>query len=258
LTFLLDFDPLYNFLVSPSDEDPGLGQRNVSRVSEEAEDGKPVQEERDIIRRLIEAVETERSRIARELHDDINQRIALLAVSLERIESNLTTSDSRIRGQISQVRQGLSDLGNDIQFLSHQLRSSKLDYLGLVPAARSLCRELSERHNIEIIFSAEAVVGKLPSQVSLCLYRVLQEALQNALKHSGARRFTVDLRETPKQIQLTVGDNGCGFDQHAAAHNRGLGLISMHERMRLVDGILTIQSARNQGTTVQATIPFKA
>jgi signal transduction histidine kinase len=256
LTFRLDFGPLYNFLVSPSDEDPGSCQPNLPPVREESQDREPADEERDTIRRLIEAVEAERTRIARELHDDINQRVALLVVTLEEIEGDLTESGPKT--QISQVRQHLFDLANDIQSLSHQLRSSQLEYLGLVAAARSLCRELSKRNKVEITFSAEGVVGELPSQISLCLYRVLQEALQNALKHSGAQRFGVDLRETSTEIQLRVSDNGCGFDQNTAAHNRGIGLVSMRERMRLVDGILTIQSARNQGTTVQATIPFKA
>src|SRR5207302_7502359 len=156
----------------------------------------------DVGRRLIEAHEEERTWIARELHDDINQRIALLAIDLEQMKHNIPESAVLSHDHLRQVRQRLSDIGNDIQALSHRLHSSKLEYLGIVVAASSFCKELAEQHKVEIDFSHAGVPRSLPKEISLCLFRVLQEALRNAVKHSGMRHFRVELRGTSREIQL--------------------------------------------------------
>jgi signal transduction histidine kinase len=206
--------------------------------------------------RLIEAHEEERTWIARELHDDIGQRIALLAVELERL-------DPRAPGSLvadepfQHARQRVFGLGKDIQALSHRLHSSKLEYLGLVTAARSFCHELSEQRHVGIEFKHSDIPAAIPGEVSLCLFRVLQEALQNAVKHSADQNFTVEVHGTEERISLTVSDSGIGFDWQDAMNRQGLGLISMRERLRLVNGELSIQSAPGRGTIVLAHVPLR-
>ena len=210
----------------------------------------------DMGRKLIEAHEEERTWIARELHDDVNQRMALLAVELDRWNQQLPPSAVELHDHIHHAIQRLSNIATDIQALSHRLHSSKLEYLGLVPAAKSFCRELSEQHQAEIDFRDMAMPRSVPKEVSLCLFRVLQEALQNAMKYSGVRHIKVELRGTEGEIQLTVSDLGIGFDPQDAIHRRGLGLISMRERMQLVSGEISIKSQPGAGTTIHARVPF--
>jgi PAS domain S-box-containing protein len=209
-------------------------------------------------RRLIEAQEQERTRIARELHDDINQRIALLTVQLEEWDQHLPNSEAQVRKHIGSVCEQLADLGNDVQALSHRLHSSKLEYLGLAAAVSGFCKELSEQQIVVIDFSDAGIPRNLPKEISLCMFRVLQEALQNAIKHSGERRFKVELSGTSAQIRLTVKDLGIGFDPQDAFNHRGIGLISMRERLQLVSGELFIQSKPGHGTTINACVPLKA
>jgi signal transduction histidine kinase len=205
-------------------------------------------------RRLIEAHEEERSRIARELHDDINQRVALLALQLDRMGQDLPASAADLKHAIGEANKQISELGNDIQALSHRLHSSKLEYMGLAAAVASFCRELSDRHGVEIDFHSEGIPKELPHEISLCFFRVSQEALQNAAKHSGSRRFEVSLTGALNEINLTVRDLGTGFDVEGAVKGSGLGLISMKERMKLVGGELSIESQPQLGTTIYARV----
>ncbi len=209
-----------------------------------------------VSRRLIEAHEEERTWIARELHDDINQRIALLAIKLDQWNHHPGSGEDT-RQNIQTISQGLLEVGRDIQGLSHRLHSSKLEYLGLAAAARSFCKELSEQRQIQIDFSPSDIPHNLPKEVALCLFRVLQEALQNAAKHSGVQHFEVKLRGTPEEIQLSVSDAGVGFDWQDAFSRRGLGLISMRERLQLVRGSLSITSQPDHGTTIYARVPVE-
>jgi PAS domain S-box-containing protein len=206
-------------------------------------------------RRLIEAHEEERTWIARELHDDIVQRVALVAVELERYDPQAADTTTGVQDCIQQARQRLADLGKDIQTLSHRLHSSKIEYLGLVTAAKSFCRELSEQRNVRIEFKHSNMPTALPKEISLCLFRVLQEALQNAVRHSGTQDFAVEVQGTQDGISLIVRDSGIGFDWRHAINRRGLGLISMRERLRLVNGELSVQSEPGCGTTVVARVP---
>src|SRR5258708_2448421 len=209
-----------------------------------------------VSRRLIEAHEEERTWLARELHDDINQRIALLAVQLEQWAPYSTNSGAEFTDHMRHVRQDLSELGNDIQALSHRLHSSKLEFFGIAAAANSFCKELSEQQQAEIEFSHAGIPSNLPKEISLCLFRVLQEALQNAVKHSGTRHFRVELRGTSREIQLTVRDSGVGFDPQDAMDRRGIGLVSMRERLNLVGGEFSINSKPGGGTTIRARVPL--
>ena len=211
----------------------------------------------DVGRKLIEAHEEERTWIARELHDDVNQRMALLAIELDRWNQQLPPSAVEIHDHIHHASQRLSDIAVDIQSLSHRLHSSKLEYLGLVAAAKSFCKELSEQQKVEIDFSHTDIPRSVPKEISLCLFRVLQETLQNAVKHAGVRHFKVELCGTEAEIQLTVSDQGVGFDPQNAIHSGGIGLISMRERMQLVRGEFSIKSRPGSGTTIHARVPFR-
>ncbi len=206
--------------------------------------------------RLIEAHEEERTRIARELHDDVNQRLALLVVKLDSLQQSLPTSVAGIRHAIAEASKEIMGLGNDIQSLSHRLHSSKLEYLGLASAARGFCKELSDGQGMEIEFHSESIPKDLPRDISLCLFRVLQEALQNAVKHSGSKHFQVSLSGGSSRVELTVRDSGIGFDPEDATSGSGLGLTSMKERLKLVNGKLFIDSQSQRGTTILARVPL--
>lgn len=206
--------------------------------------------------RLIEAHEEERSWIARELHDDFNQRVALLATILERVKQDLPAEEEAARRGVEEAAQHVTELGSDIQALSHRLHSSKLEFLGLVAAVAGFCREFSNRQNVVIDFHSENIPKALPKEISLCLFRVLQEALQNSLKHSGERRFEVSLKCANNEIELTVHDSGVGFDPEKIISGHGLGLTSMKERLKLVDGQLSIDSRPQEGTTIHARVPL--
>ena len=207
-------------------------------------------------RRLIEAHEEERTRIARELHDDVNQRIAMLAVDLERWNQQLPDSAVDFHDRLGNARKRLLEMAKDIQALSHRLHSSKLELLGIAGSARSFCREFSEQHKVEINFTHANIPDGVPNEVSLCLFRVLQEALQNGVKHSGVRQFAVELLGTDAEIQLIVTDHGAGFDLRDVVNRHGLGLISMRERLHLAGGRISIESQPGRGTTIHARVPL--
>ena len=207
-------------------------------------------------RRLIEAQEEERTWIARELHDDIAQRLTLLAVNVEGLNQD-HPSNGEANHRVNEVQKQLQEILTDIQALSRRLHSSKLEYLGLEAASAGFCRELSNLQNVEIAFLSESVPENLTKEVSLCLFRVLQESLQNAVKHSGARQFQVSLCGDTNEVVLTVRDSGVGFDPEQIVNQHGLGLTSMKERTKVVDGKLLIDSKLQTGTTIQARIPFK-
>jgi PAS domain S-box-containing protein len=206
--------------------------------------------------RLIEAHEEERTWIARELHDDIGQQLALLANNLALMEQEFPDSAPEIRNRVREQLKCVHDISADVQAISHRLHSSKLRYLGIVAAAKSFCQELSEQHKVEIDFTHADVPPTVPDEISLCLFRVMQEALHNAVKHSGVRHIEVELRGASDGIDLTVRDSGLGFDTEAAMYNRGLGLVSMQERINLVNGTFSIDSRPGCGTTIHARLPL--
>jgi len=207
----------------------------------------------DMSRKLIESQEQERARIGRELHDDINQRLAMLAMELDQLQGDPSDIQSRVR----RLREQTLEISSDVQALSHDLHSSKLEYLGVVGGIKSWCKEFAARHRMEIDFKDD-VSSVLPFEVGLCLLRVLQEALHNSVKHSGVKRIEVQLAEKSNEVQLTVCDLGTGFDTEAAKQHGGLGLKSMRERVRLVNGTIEIRSKPMRGTTVCVRVPFKS
>jgi PAS domain S-box-containing protein len=210
-----------------------------------------------VSRRLIEAQEQERGRIARELHDDIGQRLSLLAIKLAQLQQSPPNS-SELPGRIGELQKQTSELAADIQSLSHELHSSRLQYLGMAAAIRGFCREFGEQQKVEIDCKIHDLPVPLSPDISLCFFRLLQEALHNSTKHSGVRYFEVELWGTPDEIHLTVSDSGAGFDIDAAKASRGLGLISMEERLKLLNGTLSIESQLQRGTTIHARVPFSS
>jgi PAS domain S-box-containing protein len=239
---------LFNAAVH-SDEDRRIVQCTMIDISEwksaeEALSG--------MTRKLIESQEQERARIGRELHDDINQRLALLAVELEQLQQN----PSEVEGRAQELRNCVVELSNDVQALSHDLHSSKLEYLGAIAGMKSWCNELAERHKIEISFRSD-LSGSLPLEIGLPLFRVLQSAVNNAIKHSGGKRIEVELREDSSEIHLIISDSGKGFDVEAALRGKGLGLTSMKERVRLVNGTIAIESMPTRGTNIHVRVPLE-
>jgi PAS domain S-box-containing protein len=208
-----------------------------------------------VSRRLIEAQETERARIARDLHDDIGQGLALLTVTLDQIKHLTSDSSGEVHRCIQQLRSQITEMTASVQALSHDLHPFKLQLLGVVAAMKSFCTDLSGLHRVEIDFSDQGITRTMPPKIALCLFRVLQEALHNAVRYSGVRHFAVHLRGTPDAVQLTVRDAGVGFDPDLAARGRGLGLTSMKERLKLAGGELSIQSELKRGTTITAWVP---
>ena len=208
-----------------------------------------------VSRRLIEAQEQERARIARELHDDIVQRLALIAVELKKLQQELS-NPPKIRSRIGELHNQTSAIATDIQTLSHELHSTNLEYLGIEAAMRGFCKEFGKQHKAEIDFKSHDLPSPLSPDISLCLFRVLQEALQNSAKHSGARHIEVRLWGTSDEFHLMVKDSGIGFDNEAAKRRGGLGLISMEERLKLVKGTFSVESEPEGGTTIRARVPL--
>jgi PAS domain S-box-containing protein len=211
----------------------------------------------NVSRKLIEAQDQERSRIGRELHDDIGQRLALLAVELQQLRHKSVTLP-QVRRRVSKLQKRTSEIAADVQSLSHELHSAKLQYLGITAAVRGFCREFAEKQKVEIDFKSHDMPIPLSADVSLCLFRVLQEALHNSAKHSGVRHFEVRLWGTADEIHLTVRDSGTGFDLEAARTSQGLGLISMEERLKALNGTLSVESFLKRGTTIHARIPLRS
>ena len=205
--------------------------------------------------RLIEAQEEERRRIARELHDDISQKLAMLSLELQQFGNLLSDAPENLRVRLDALVKRTAEVNEDIHSLSHRLHSSKLETLGLVATMKGFCREIAEQRDVQIDFIHSGVPEILPLPVSVCLFRVLQEALTNAVKHSGVRRFEASLKRVSNELELTVRDFGVGFDP-AVHYNEGIGLISMRERVGLAKGSFSISSSPQSGTEVKARVPL--
>jgi PAS domain S-box-containing protein len=206
-------------------------------------------------RKLIEAQDTERARIARDLHDDVGQRIALLSVTLEQVRQSVNKS-AGVQSGLDELRKQILEISSTVHNLSHGLHSTALQYLKVANAVRGFCTEVSEQQNVEIDFYQAGIPETVPEEISRCLFRVVQEALHNAIKHSTVRHFQVGLLGTLDAIHLTVRDSGVGFDPDVARKSPGLGLTSMQERLKLVSGDLFVDSTPGLGTTVHARVPL--
>lgn len=209
--------------------------------------------------RVIEAEERERQRIARELHEGICQRLASLLFDLDQLTPdsiNAAELPSHIDVVlIDAVLKQTLEILTDVKVLAHELHSPSLEYFGVAAALEGFCREFGEQNRVDVDFKSDVLPSVVPPNTSLCLFRVLQEALHNALKHSGVRKFDVQLKGTAAEIHLTISDGGVGFNAEKKA-SKGLGLNRMQERLKLVKGSLSIDSQPKRGTTVRARVPL--
>jgi PAS domain S-box-containing protein len=205
--------------------------------------------------RLISAQEEERARIARELHDDFSQRLALLGIGLGQLWKKLPPEEVEKRSSVLEMLRGTKEISSDLHNLSHQLHSSKLEHVGLVSALHGLCKDFGEKFKIEVQFTECEFPIDVPKDVALCLFRVAQEALGNVIKHSGAREAQVEIRSNASGISLRISDQGKGFDPAIRNPAAGIGLIGMTERLRLVGGRLLVKSETDCGTEILAEVP---
>jgi len=212
---------------------------------------------RDLSGRLINAQERERSRVARELHDDLSQSLALLSIQLSELSNGSNRSDL-VKKRVAEFTTQIQELSLDVHRISYELHPVKLEQLGLESALRGFCREVASAHGFKVSFDAVNIPRSIPNDVSLCLYRIAQESLQNVVRHSNASRVDIYIEVNSAQICLVVTDNGCGFDPDAQKSYESLGLVSMVERIRSVNGTFTVDSTIGSGTEIIARIPFAA
>jgi signal transduction histidine kinase len=205
--------------------------------------------------KLLHAQEEERRRIAREMHDDWTQRLALLGIDIAKLEKHIGAPEIALP-LLRTMQEQLVSLSEDVHALSRQLHPSILDDLGLVEALRSECASFSRREGIAVVYRPEAVPATLPKDVALCVYRVAQEALRNLAKHAAVREAWVTLVATGPELLLRVQDKGVGFDPAGGHSQPGLGLSSMEERVRLIQAELSVTSAPGRGTTVEVRAPL--
>lgn len=208
-----------------------------------------------IRQRLVDAQEDERARIARRLHDDVVQRLSILSFNLHASKRRLPASAIESYREIEEACTEVSTLATDVLALAQGLHPARLDYLGIAAAAQALCRETARHSGIHINFTAGPLPGNLSTRITRSIYRVLQEALQNAVKHSGAETIDVLLHGRREEIELTVRDSGSGFNVETTK-GLGLGLPAMKERLHAVRGRLVITSQLRGGTTIQACVPL--
>jgi signal transduction histidine kinase len=206
---------------------------------------------------LINAQEMERRRLASELHDDFSQRLALLTLGLENASETLPDSSEATKRQLHELLNSASELGADLHTVSHRLHPSALEKLGLVPGLKALCEEFTSRQGIKIVFSSKNIPRSVPPNVALCLFRIVQESLQNLRKYSGASQGRVNLRKEGDKLFLSVSDEGHGFDMMEMRNRVGLGIRSMGERARLVGGQFEIHSEPEKGTRIDVCVPLQ-
>jgi signal transduction histidine kinase len=212
---------------------------------------------RDLGGRLLGAQEAERSRLARELHDDVGQQMALLAMDLQTLSAFDQNPDGEAEKLAREALARTDNIAKTLHDLSHRLHPAKLRLIGLVAALKGLQRELaqSEKSDVAITFSHEHVPGMLPHDLTLCVFRVVQEALQNAIKHGHARTISMHLKGSPSTLALTIVDDGAGFDVESV-WGKGLGLVSMTERLESIGGIFAVHSSPGAGTCVEVNAPI--
>ncbi|MBV8906788.1 MAG: sensor histidine kinase [Acidobacteriia bacterium] len=226
--------------------------RQVESTAQEL--GRTQEELRALAGSLFTSQEDERRRVARELHDDISQKLAVLEIDTQQVTEKLAGEPRQAADDLEHLRTGLAALSDNVRRISHALHPSVIDDLGLVPGVRSLVEDFRERENMIATFSARSVPENVPASIAIGLYRITQEALRNVSKHAGRTHVKVTLRGSPGQIRLQVADAGEGFDIHQ--RRSGLGLISMEERARMMEGTFTIESDLGEGTKITVEVPL--
>lgn len=231
-------------------------QRRVENSLRESQQSLEQQYERGrlLAHKLINSQEDERRRIARDLHDNIAQRLALLCVSLNEASQLLPVQQGSAQSLFSEFCTSTEDICREVHELSHQLHSSSLQYLGLEVALKKLCDETARQHHIVIDFQSNDT-GGIPQEVSLCAFRVAQEALNNAIRHGQADQIGITLLKQADLLRIRISDTGIGFDEGSLSE--GLGLIRMRERLRMLGGQLVVNSQPGKGTDIRAEVPLK-
>ena len=218
------------------------------------------QEIQNLVGRLIAAQEVERSRIARDLHDDTGQQLAGLAIALSGLKRRVRAlqGDDDLQRDMSSLQQRTITLAENVRNLSHALHPSALEHAGLVAALAGYCTEVRRLQTVAVTFSSEGDFESTDAETALCLYRITQEALRNVVAHAEARHTDVRLRRTGAIAELTIADDGKGFDVVQTRESReGLGLVSISERVRLTGGTVSITTELNKGTQVRVQIPVE-
>ena len=211
---------------------------------------------RELGGRLINAQEDERRRMARDLHDDLSQRLPLISVELDMLGQQPPAQREAIAGRMQEFSEEVKGMASEVHRLAHQLHPAKLEQLGLAATVRGFCKELAAAHEMAISFESHDVPRSLPDDVALCLYRITQEALQNTIKHSGATGVKVELTANDHELHLAITDDGHGFDPEAIDARGSLGIVSMRERARMVRGRITVQSRPGEGTRIEVRVPI--
>jgi two-component system sensor histidine kinase UhpB len=209
---------------------------------------------RNVGGRLLTAAERERARVARELHDDVGQHLAVFAIGLNRLQRRLP-DDALLRREVSALQRQALTVAEGVRSLSHELHPGTLQHAGLVPAVRELCAQFERRESMRADLTVQGGDIEVATDVALCAYRVTQEALRNAARHSGARTAKVTIAATVSSLELTVADEGRGFDDSAVRQRGGLGLTSIDERVRIVGGTVDLATAPGHGTRIVVRLP---
>ena len=212
----------------------------------------------DLSGRLIQAQEEAQMQLARDLHDDLSQSLALLSVELEMFGQSPPADRGQIRGRMQEFSAQVKRLSADVHRISHELHPAKLEQLGLVAAVRGFCKEFAMAHEMAIEFADRSVPRAVPEATALCLYRIAQEALHNVVKHSGGTGARVELAMEGSELRLAITDDGIGFDPQTMRANGSLGLVSMGERARFVHGLLSVESQAGKGTKIEVRVPIAA
>jgi len=205
---------------------------------------------------LLSALEAERKRLARGLHEDLNQRLAALALQAGILENQFQDHDEDARDQLRNMRQELESLSDDMRRLAHELHPTILEHFGLVAALRSFCGEISHSRRSTVSFRQRNVPASIPYEIALCLYRVAQEFLAGRMKHSLTTTAVVTLAGASSHIQLAISDDGAGFDTAAEPEERRVGMVAMRERVRLAGGTLSVTSRPEGGSRLEVRIPL--
>jgi len=241
--------------IDPVDELMRAQKRNHQRSTPVTQTDANVSEIalRELSGRLITSQEEERRRVGRELHDDIGQELAILAVHAQRIDSGASDKDGTTRADVHELHQRIKDVATKVSKLSHRLHSSELEFLGLAVATDHVCRDFVSHYPIQMDCAIENVPNELDQSIALCFYRIIQESLQNVAKHSKARNVIFRLSGERDELRLEIRDDGIGFNSESR-HDGGLGLISMRERMHLIGGSLSIHSKPGHGVRLEARV----
>ncbi len=243
-------------VVSSVRDAAGQAVFGIGMVEDITEKKRVEQEVLSLSDKLIYTQEQERSRIARELHDGLGQQIAALSISVASLKRQIPEQDTEGRERMVRLQQRIAAIAEGVRRISHDLHPAVLELAGIVPALRSYCRQFSSDNGVAVSLEAGENFEQISADAALCLYRIAQEALQNVAKHSGAKEARIELQRAGEGVLMTVADRGRGFDAEAPAAHAGLGLVSMQERARLLNGRLKIASLPGAGTTLEVLIPL--